>query len=410
MILVLVQATAGVASAQSVDRCSPCHRKLPDARLRAPAELVAQSAHRDPAISCPACHGGDRSEPTVRAHSSADFNPRPPRKGVPALCGGCHSDAPFIRRYNATLPIDQLALFKTSVHGQLLEKGDGAVAVCTSCHGTHDVARAADPRSRVYPTRVGATCAGCHADAALMGRYGIRSDQHALWSGSVHGNGVSAGNLAAPTCTSCHGSHGASPPAVSSIARVCGRCHSEQLERFLESPHARPFAQLGFPECEQCHGNHAVGRATEALLGLGPQAICAKCHAQGQKASRAIRDLSEMVGRAHASADAARGAAADAARVGYLSAETGVALDELHTAEIRVANVLHSFDAEKLRRASESVSAAAERATRSVDRSHGERRAQKRGYLLFAALCLLHLVLLVLKMRTLPLTRAEPDA
>jgi hypothetical protein len=238
-----------------------------------------------------------------------------------------------------------------------------------------------------------------------MQRYGIPTNQFRLWSASVHGQGVARGNLAAPTCISCHTAHGATPPAVSSVARVCGHCHRDQLERFRDSPHGRAFAQLGLPECERCHGNHGVEATSETLVGLGPESMCGKCHAKGQKAGDTVLVLAAMIRQAHEQADAARTKVDEAARAGLGVSQARIALDEMRTAERRLGNALHDFDPAKLRETTDQVASAAERATAIAK---GETRTQRRSRFAFVPVVLLlaaHLALLLAKIRRTP---AEP--
>ncbi len=70
---------------------------------------------------------------------AAGFRGKIQRNQIPELCGHCHSDGAFMRKYNPSLRTDQLAQYKTSVHGKRLLQGDTKVAVCIDCHGVHDL-------------------------------------------------------------------------------------------------------------------------------------------------------------------------------------------------------------------------------------------------------------------------------
>jgi cytochrome b subunit of formate dehydrogenase len=59
-----------------------------------------------------------------------------------------------------------------SYHGLADGNGDTKVANCASCHGWHDVLPAADPRSRVNPANLAATCGQCHPNAGFALRGG----------------------------------------------------------------------------------------------------------------------------------------------------------------------------------------------------------------------------------------------
>ena len=117
---------------------------------------------------------------------AAGFRGKIERKDVPELCGRCHSDGTFMRKYNPSLRTDQLNQYKTSVHGNLFAKGDNKVAVCIDCHGVHDLRPAGDTRSKVNPLNVAETCSRCHSNAEYMKGYRIPTDQFAKYNTSVH--------------------------------------------------------------------------------------------------------------------------------------------------------------------------------------------------------------------------------
>jgi predicted CXXCH cytochrome family protein len=86
------------------------------------------------------------------------------------------------------------------------------------------------------------------------------------------------GDLSAPTCTTCHGNHGAAPPGVASVENVCATCHVFQAQLFDKSPHKAAFASAGLPGCMSCHSNHKIVHPTDEMLGAGQDAVCTNCH------------------------------------------------------------------------------------------------------------------------------------
>ena len=54
--------------------------------------------------------------------------------------------------------------YEQSVHGKAVAGGSEKAAVCTDCHGEHDILGAGDPKSPVFKFNVPATCGKCHAD------------------------------------------------------------------------------------------------------------------------------------------------------------------------------------------------------------------------------------------------------
>jgi hypothetical protein len=211
---------------------------------------------------------------------------------VPALCGSCHSNSAYMRQFDPRLRTDQLAQYPTSVHGKLLAAGDAKVAVCTDCHSVHDIRPPSDPRSTVYPVNVAKTCSRCHSDAAYMKHYGIPTNQYAEYSTSIHHEAlVVRGDLSAPTCTTCHGDHGAVPPGVDKVQNVCANCHVFQAQMYEKSTHFKAFEDKGLPGCVVCHSNHGIHQPSDAMLSTGPKGVCMRCHAPGDHCDRARADI-----------------------------------------------------------------------------------------------------------------------
>lgn len=273
---------AASAWAQAPNTCLDCHSAL-DPPQQVTAEKFAADIHAQKGLTCASCHGGDPTKDDDQAMSkAAGFRGHIQRSQIPALCASCHSDATYMHKYNPSLRTDQLAQYKTSVHGQRLAKGDEQVAVCTDCHSVHDIRPAGDSRSSVHPLNVADTCSRCHSDARRMKPYNIPTDQFAGYSVSVHHEAmVTRGDLSAPTCTTCHGNHGAAPPGVASVENVCANCHVFQAQLFDASPHKAAFAAAKMPGCVTCHSNHRIHHPSDAMLGTGPQSVCTNCHAEG---------------------------------------------------------------------------------------------------------------------------------
>lgn len=292
LLVLTILFCGGIAHAQVENTCLDCHSAL-DPPLQVTGEQFSRDIHAQKGLTCASCHGGDPSKADMDAMSkAAGFRGKVGRNQIPALCGSCHSDAAFIRKYNPSLRTDQLSQYKTSVHGKLFAKGDAKVAVCTDCHGVHDLRPASDTRSKVHPLNVAQTCSRCHADGAYMKGYSISTDQFEKYSASVHHEAmVARGDLSAPTCTTCHGNHGAAPPGVASVQNVCSTCHVFQDQMFEKSTHKAAFQLAGLPGCVVCHSNHGISHATDAKLGTGPQGVCMQCHTPGDSCDQARAEM-----------------------------------------------------------------------------------------------------------------------
>lgn len=285
----------GVAHGQTKNSCLECHSVLTD-NLGVTEEKFSQDIHAQKGLTCASCHGGDptNDDPEVAMGKKAGFKGKVTRAQIPQLCGSCHSDPAVMRKYNPGLRTDQLSQYHTSVHGKLLATGDAKVAVCVDCHSVHDIRPPNDPRSTVYPLNVPATCSRCHSDAERMKEYKIPTNQFAEYKKSVHHEALTVrGDLSAPTCVTCHGNHGATPPGASSVAAVCSTCHVFQAQLFDSSPHKAAFASAGLPGCVTCHSNHGILHPTDALIGTDDKSVCGQCHTEGDPgfvAANSIRD------------------------------------------------------------------------------------------------------------------------
>ena len=274
---------------QAVNSCLDCHSAQPGA-LEVTAEKFSQDIHSQKGLTCTSCHGGDASnyDPDQAMSRKAGWTGKIDRKQVPQLCGSCHSNPAYMRSFNPSLRTDQLDQYHTSMHGKRLATGDTKVAVCTDCHSVHDLRPPSDPRSTVNPVNVAKTCSRCHSDAAYMKQYGIPTDQFANYSTSVHHDAmVVRGDLSAPTCTTCHGNHGALPPGIDKVQNVCANCHAFQAQMYDKSTHSKAFQDRSLPGCIVCHSNHGIHMPSDAMLGTGPGGVCMKCHAPGDHCDRA---------------------------------------------------------------------------------------------------------------------------
>jgi predicted CXXCH cytochrome family protein len=299
---------AGMAHAQNKNTCLDCHSILTD-NLGVTEEKFSQDIHAQKGLTCASCHGGDASndDPEVSMGKKAGFRGKISRAQIPNLCGSCHSDPAYMRKYNPSLRTDQLSQYHTSIHGKRLAGGDTKVAVCVDCHSVHDIRPPSDQRSTVNPVNVPVTCARCHADEARMKEYKIATNQFAEYNKSVHHDALTLrGDLSAPTCVTCHGNHGATPPGASSVAAVCSTCHVFQAQLFEASPHKEAFAAAGLPGCVTCHSNHGILHPTDSLIGTNDKAVCGQCHTEGDPgfvAANNIRDQLAQLAAAINNAD-----------------------------------------------------------------------------------------------------------
>jgi predicted CXXCH cytochrome family protein len=339
--------------------CAQCHSssvmmakfnsKIPTNQI----ELLKASSHGKLALSgkeriaqCTTCHN---AHGIAEVHSDAS---PVSAKNIVATCTRCHANAPLMRSYNPSLPVDQLEKYRTSVHGIKNARGDRKTAECASCHGSHGIRPALDATSSINPVNIPSTCAKCHSNAVYMKEYKIPTDQFEKFSRGVHGVALlQKHDRGAPACNSCHGNHGATPPGVESISKVCGTCHALNADLFAASPHKKAFDEQKLPECETCHGNHEIVAATEKLLGVSPEAVCSRCHtsmknAKGYETAAAMRRLVDTL-----SAEEIRSGKLvdEAEQKGMEIGEAKFKLRDIRQARLQSRTVVHAFDEGKLR-------------------------------------------------------------
>jgi predicted CXXCH cytochrome family protein len=268
-------------SLRADEECGVCHP--------GPRVAFQDSIHAREEVRCTSCHGGNPDTREVSRAHEGSFRGLGNRLKIPELCASCHSDLELMRPYNQ--PVDQLAVYRTSQHGKALATGDSSAAVCTDCHGSHDVRSPREPESPTHPRNVAATCAACHADEELVQRYRLDPEVVDNYQSSVHGRALEGGKPGAPDCTSCHGVHGATPPGYGDVDKVCGVCHEQTREAFLEGPHRRGMLEAELPECSSCHENHAIRQ-----FGIsGMESLCESCHGPGSAETVLGRKLSALI-------------------------------------------------------------------------------------------------------------------
>jgi predicted CXXCH cytochrome family protein len=131
---------------------------------------------------CTDCH---------KAHNLEDPKAQAVRLRSPRLCAKCHADAKLMRKYGITSEV--FNTYVADFHGLTVTLFDKQqpdqrinTAVCTDCHGIHDILKVTDANSSVIKQNLLGTCRKCHPQATLnfpdswMGHYPPTKDRHAL--------------------------------------------------------------------------------------------------------------------------------------------------------------------------------------------------------------------------------------
>ncbi|MFV1957971.1 MAG: cytochrome b/b6 domain-containing protein, partial [Planctomycetota bacterium] len=247
--------------------CAECHESEFD--------LEAKSVHGGK-LSCWDCHAPHYALPR------AEDTPHPDLVD----CTACHED--IAERY------------ALSTHGKRLAEGDTLAPFCWDCHGTHDVLRSEDERSRTSVYNVPLMCGRCHQEGSPVSRTHEISEDRILenYSQSIHGEGLFRKGLkVTAVCTSCHTAHDIRPhedPESSinpaNVAATCETCHGG-IERIHTRVIDGKLWQTNpdqVPICVECHAPHEI-RSRAYLENIRERNICAECHAP-VPSERAVRD------------------------------------------------------------------------------------------------------------------------
>ena len=263
--------------------CATCHADEQAAYDRSFHGKAVQGGNSK-AATCVDCHGSPHellpaNDPKSRVHHT----------NIPATCGACHSQQ-FVMQ-DGGQSAQMVASYDLSVHGHAVAAGSEKAAVCTDCHGTHEILDATDAKSPIFKFNVPTTCGQCH-DAISK-----------EFQQSIHGQAVAKGNWQAPVCTDCHGIHSIkshldpnSPVAAQNLAQAtCARCHEgmrlsqefgvegRRETTYLASYHglaARGGSQV-VANCASCHGVHNILPSSDARSTINHANLartCGQCH------------------------------------------------------------------------------------------------------------------------------------
>lgn len=236
-----------------------------------------------------------------------------------------------------------------------------------------------------------------------MARFGRNAAPPADWSASVHAAALlKRGDTSAPTCIGCHGSHGATPPGVASVANVCAQCHLREAELFRASPKKDIFEAIGQAECLVCHGNHRVESPADRWVGVEEGAVCAQCHDESSDSTRTIRDMRQRLDRLATDVSDADELLTRAERAGMLVDEGRLALREAREQQVQSRALVHAFAAEPFAATAGGGVAAARRARDSGEAAMRELQLRRTGLGVATLLVLAFLVTLWIKIRNLP--------
>jgi len=263
--------------------CAQCHADA-QAAYRHSYHASAKKPDGTPAATCVDCHGDAHTILPASDPKSTVYH-----SNIPSTCGTCHGQKFLMESTgNSNQPF---VSYQESVHGRAVENGSQTAAVCTDCHGAHDILPANNAKSLINKFNVPATCGKCHGQIA------------SVFSQSIHGQAISHGNGLAPVCTDCHGIHTIKAPTGPNSSATdetlsrdtCAGCHQgvrltqefgvvgNRVSTYNDSYHglASKGGSLTVANCASCHGVHNILPSSDPHSTINPanlDATCGQCH------------------------------------------------------------------------------------------------------------------------------------
>lgn len=262
--------------------CLECHQ-LPDMYLPLPGgeelyltvdrEEYQASIHGQAGYACVQCH----SDITGYPHPKLEANDlRSVSLQMAEICQGCH--------------IQASEEHSQGLHKVGLTNGNLESAICTDCHGAHDIQPFGEDHLEIAET-----CQDCHTQI-----YDVYKD-------SVHGAALlEQQNQDVPTCVDCHNAHSNIGPDKDGFhlysPQICATCHADQelmaeydintdvFDTYIADFHGTtvtlfeqisPDQETNKPVCIDCHGVHDILPPDNTESWVYEQNLldtCQRCH------------------------------------------------------------------------------------------------------------------------------------
>jgi predicted CXXCH cytochrome family protein len=147
-----------------VEKCAACHSAVYIAYSKSVhGSALFNENNRDVAI-CTDCH----SSHSIKDPASSDFHDY-----IPDKCSTCHSNATIMGKYG--LSTEVVKTYLSDFHGMTLSlyrsetrrrySPPPTMAVCTDCHGIHDIARVSGSDMNAMKSKLLKRCSSCHPGA-----------------------------------------------------------------------------------------------------------------------------------------------------------------------------------------------------------------------------------------------------
>lgn len=228
-------------------------------------------------------HGSDQK--CLGCHT--DITQEPHRKEIKreVNCTNCHKkiwqqehEKNRIIHPRLDMVESQIADYRHSIHAS--PRADDPTrpkAYCYDCHDAHAATSLDDKKNRqAFRLSSPEVCGNCH------------EEEQQLYLNSIHGQqALQENNPDAAVCIDCHGSHKVSAvealPTHRQVTQNCRNCHQQEVDGYIGNLHGK-LAWHGdkkAPKCFTCHTTHDIQRVSDIASPMHLQnrlKNCQECH------------------------------------------------------------------------------------------------------------------------------------
>jgi hypothetical protein len=283
----LVDANKFKASVHASLPCSSCHTDFapnnhPQRSFRSREQYALKSS-----LVCRQCHADEQIKKSKVHASLLDKSDSTP------VCTGCHSahaitalssSRKFSTEKQYCLGCHKHSLHMTFKNGEIKPLSvdsshlDNSVHAKLSCFDCHVGFSTSEHPKRFF--KDGRNFTITHSDACRRCHF----DKYTKTIESTHFTTLSQGNLKAPVCTDCHGSHQILRARVDKSvgAKRCGNCHRDVYSMYASSVHGSALLNqhnTDVPMCVDCHSAHTIENTHISDYRDRVPEICGRCHA-----------------------------------------------------------------------------------------------------------------------------------
>lgn len=276
--------------AKEVDRidCSLCHKTMGDDSMGMDVHQRARENGNLNAPDCKSCHGAHSMTP--RTNDNSPMNPA----NMKSFCITCHKDVEVPENYHKPTVLNRTTCQGCHSDKKLknayvdYEEFNDSIHKVLECVNCHDDVEQIPHQSEMKDV----DCGKCHVGAK------------SIYKKSIHGEARNSGNMEAPTCKNCHGTHGILPErsedsrvTSKNVINTCGdvKCHSnpdlpKKYDMAIDNPYLNYTKSIHYKSlmkgdnaasCKDCHGWHEIlpmaNPMSKVFKGNVPK-TCSQCH------------------------------------------------------------------------------------------------------------------------------------